>query len=99
MGTNPPYENERQARDAARSAIPPLPGELILTRQQNRDLILGALEFAGVEISPFEDQHAASWLAQYEDYLAAVIRRWIMTAYLTGLAEGRGEGGSDDRPA
>jgi hypothetical protein len=84
---NKPYENDREASAAARAAVPPEPGHAILSQEQRSELLHRAFAESGVQTSDFEDR-SLWWLANYEDYLTAMIARWVRAAYENGKAAG-----------
>jgi hypothetical protein len=84
---NKPYENDREASAAARAAVPPEPGHAILSQEQHSELLHRAFAESGVQTSDFEDR-SLWWLANYEDYLTAMIARWVRAAYENGKAAG-----------
>ena len=82
-----PFEDERQAHAAAVAAIPPEPGWSILSQAQCSELLHAALTAAGVDTSAFEDR-TAWWMANWEDYICAIIARWIASAHEAGTVAG-----------
>lgn len=87
VADNGPYENERAACAAARAVIPPDPGRVILSQSQRYELMQRAFTAAGVSTSAFEET-SAWWLANYEDYLSAMIAGWVTRAFEAGKAAG-----------
>ena len=85
MADHGPYESEQQASAAARAAIPPAPGHVILSWSQLDGLLHLALAESGVETTAYEDG-TVGWLANYEDSTVQVIAGWIRRAYEAGKA-------------
>ena len=74
-----PFETERQASDAARTAVPPEPGWSIIRAAGRRELLTRALADAGVELGTY-DERILGWLTGWEDATCAVIAGWITRA-------------------
>lgn len=79
-----PYETEREAAHAARSlGGPARPGYSILSAEQNRQLLTGACEAAGVGLGAY-DERILAWLAGFEDSTCAVIAGLVSRATQVG---------------
>lgn len=77
-----PFENEREAHAAAVEAGgPPRPGWSILSDAQNRQMLTGACEAAGVDLGTY-DARILGWLAGFEDSTCAVIAGLITRAHI-----------------
>jgi hypothetical protein len=74
-----PFETEREAAGAAHQLVPPEDGRSILGADQNRRLLVGACEAAGVELGAY-DRRILDWLAGYEDAMCAVVAGLISRA-------------------
>jgi hypothetical protein len=79
-----PFETEREARAAARAAIPPADGLSILSAAQNRQLLGRACEAAGITMGRYDDR-IVEWLAGWEDSTVAAIAGWVQRANLPEL--------------
>ncbi len=74
-----PYGTEREAAKAARIGVELRPGWSILSSDQNRQMLTGACEAAGVGLGAF-DERIVAWLAGFEDSTCAVIAGLIARA-------------------
>jgi hypothetical protein len=79
-----PYDTERDAAYAARSlGGPARPGWSILSAEQNRHLLTGACQAAGVSLGAW-DERILTWLAGFEDSTCAVVAGLMTRARAAG---------------
>lgn len=94
-----PFEAEREARNAALEAGgPPRPGGSILSAAQNRQLLMGACEIAGISLGAY-DRRILDWFAGFEDAACAVIAGLIGRACQAGASRALRASGPGDNGA
>ena len=79
MSAPGPFASEREARAWAHAAIPPEADRVIQAPGQRLELLLAALQDAGVEVSDLEVR-TAQWLTLWDDHTTAIIARWVTKA-------------------